>query len=108
MKRHSVVALAFLVACDVEVSLGSHDAGDDAPLACSSPADAGACVACRAALCCDAFSACAVAPTCPCIVECVLARATVDDCVAHCGGPDHGEHVVSIECAQAMCSTSCP
>lgn len=129
MRRRLTIALAVLaLACDVEASLGSHDAGIDSPLhttsdaasdaasldastdahplACHAPADAGMCLECQAAMCCAAFDACSRAATCPCIVGCVLSSMPVADCMTHCGA-DHGEHAPLIACAQASCDTLC-
>ncbi|MDQ3035994.1 MAG: hypothetical protein M3Y87_26555 [Myxococcota bacterium] len=107
MKRSAIILL-LLIGCDVEASLGSHDAATDAPSAmCHAHADAGVCVTCEASMCCDAFAACAAAATCPCIVECVLTDHTLDECIRHCGGADHGEHAPLIECARTECAGAC-
>lgn len=104
-----VASWVLVVACDVEVSLGAHDGGNDAVVPeCDVRSDAGACLECAAMMCCDAFRPCSAATTCPCITECVLARTPVDDCVTHCGGADHGEHVALVECAAASCGSLCP
>ena len=105
MTRIAVLALVLLAGCDVEASLGSHDAGRDAhaPSMCHAPADAGTCAACQAESCCDAFAACAAAATCPCIVDCVLRSHTVAECETHCGGPDHGEHAALLDCTSSHC-----
>lgn len=98
-----------LAACDVEVSLGSHDGGADAhaPTPCSEHADAGTCVACQAERCCDALLLCEAAPNCSCLVDCVQGGATIDACRVHCGGDDHGEHAPLVACSRMLCSTEC-
>lgn len=114
----AVIALA--PGCDVEASLGGHDASVDAahdgssdasvdsPAPSCSPPDASACIACEASMCCDAFAACAAAATCPCIVDCVLTGHEIGGCMTHCGGPDHGEHAPLITCAEGHCGGACP
>ena len=111
MKTLAQLMLASLVlfGCEVEASLGAHDAAvlNDAHM-CAATSDAGACGACEAAMCCEAFLACAADPVCPCIVDCVLAgMGTVAACTTHCGGMDHGEHVALTDCARRLCA-ACP
>jgi len=104
------LAPASLVGCNVQASLGAHDAATlDADRVCIAMPDAGACGQCQLEGCCDALIACQADAFCPCIADCVLTNGeTVAACTTHCGGADHGEHAPLITCAQGHCAGSCP
>ncbi len=129
MRLAVCLSLALAIGCDVESSLGEHDASLDAPAggdgsvdagldaepddasgdaapSCAA-ADGGACVACQASACCEAFAACALAATCPCIVDCLLQGHALDGCNTACGGADHGEHAPLRTCAESSCAAAC-
>ena len=110
LARMMTVALLVTIAlgCDVEASLGAHDADIDGALSTCSPPDAGACAACQATSCCAAFAACTMLPTCGCIVDCTLSGHAVDGCVTHCGGAVHDMHTALITCAENHCAAACP
>ena len=116
MRLAVCLSLALALGCDVESSLGEHDASLDAPAldaattdggdgsvdagldaepddassdaapSCAAP-DGGACVACQASACCEAFAACALAAPCPCIVDCLLQGHALDGVAVDPGSP---------------------